>query len=277
MARTITEIKKEITDLFIQNPDIITTYDLQPNQTFEQQFSKAGVESILFYNQAYSINVLEQIIDSYREEIESIIANLKPHSRLWYINMVLAFQDSEDGEQLLPDSDQYEVIDPEKRIVKFCSIVERQGYLFIKVAKEDDNGSPTPLTDLQMARLTGYINRIKDAGVHFEVASRPADLFRVNVLIHYDAVMGLQEQTVKDAINAYLKSMPFDGVYSNMALTDALQMVPNIKVAQIRSAAAQYGDNQWQEIVSLYTPDAGYMALYEDLSFIELIPYSRAN
>jgi len=276
MARTVEQIKKEITDLFIANPDIARMYLLQPNQAFEQQFSKAGLENILFYNMSYSINVLEQILDTFKADIENIIDNLKPHTLRWYINKVKAFQDSEEGEQLMPDSDQYEVVDPEKQIVQYCAIIERQGYLFIKVAKQEDD-APVPLTDIEVARLTGYINRVKDAGVHFEVASRPADLFRVRLLIHYDAVMGLQEQLVKDTINAYLKSMPFDGVYSNMALTDALQAVPNIKVVQLLSAAAQYGDNQWQDIVSIYIPDAGYMALDADQSIIELIPYSRAN
>jgi len=48
MARTSTEIKASITTDFISRPEIIAKYDLIPGQTFEQQFSVASFESILF-------------------------------------------------------------------------------------------------------------------------------------------------------------------------------------------------------------------------------------
>jgi hypothetical protein len=274
MARDTATIKKELTDNWMSNSTIAELYELDPNLTFEQQFSKVSIESILFFTIAYSIHIFEQVLDLFKSDITTIVTNMKPHTVQWYISKIKSFQNDDDGILLPIDSDTYEVIDESLRIVKYCSLVEKQGYLFIKVAKSENN-SPAPLSTTELTHLAEYINRIKDAGVHYELVSRPADTFRVNLVIYYDPLITITRQKVKDYISQYLSSMPFDGVYSNMGLTDLLQTMEGVKVVQIRIASANYGFNPFTTIESIYQPDAGYMSLdtTESNIIIDLIPY----
>ena len=124
-----------------------------------------------------------------------------------------------------------------------------------------------------LKKITAYINRVKDAGVHFVLSSGEADKFSCQLLVHYDPLHNVTIQTIKENIKRYLSSMPFDGVYSNMALVDTLQTVEGIKVAEVISSEASYGSNPPVNIVSLYRPDAGYMELDEGKTQITLEPY----
>ena len=49
MARTIREIKDEITSTFISQEPIRTAYGLDPTKSFDKQFSPVSVESVMFY------------------------------------------------------------------------------------------------------------------------------------------------------------------------------------------------------------------------------------
>jgi len=273
---TIQEIKNQITQEWMSDPTIRVTYQLDPNKTFEEQFSKVSLESIIFYIQAFGIYLFNQVLASDKSYMENIIKEMKPHGIRWYINKVKAFQL---GDSLAVDSDVYADIDESKHVVKYCNIVEKYGYLIIKIAGES-NGLPAKLNDTVVAGVTSYINKVKDAGVHFELICRDADLYKANIRIHYDALFlsssgaridGTDSEPVKKAVENYIKSMPFDSRYTNMGLIDALQKVEGVIVADVVKAEAQYGSNPWVEISSIYNPDAGYMKL-EELN-IEYIAY----
>lgn len=273
---TIQEIKNQITQEWMSDPTIRVAYQLDPNKTFEEQFSKVSLESIIFYIQAFGIYLFNQVLASDKSYMENIIKEMKPHGIRWYINKVKAFQL---GDSLVVDSDVYADIDDSKQVVKYCNIVEKYGYLIIKIAGES-NGLPAKLNDTVVAGVTSYINKVKDAGVHFELICRDADLYKANIRIHYDALFlsssgaridGTDSEPVKKAVESYIKSMPFDSRYTNMGLIDALQKVEGVIVADVVKAEAQYGSNPWVEISSIYNPDAGYMKL-EELN-IEYIAY----
>ncbi|MDR1848118.1 MAG: hypothetical protein LBR17_08420 [Bacteroidales bacterium] len=273
MARSYDNIRQEMTSMWMQRADIVERYNIQPSDTFDGRFRPVSVENIFLSIQAYAVLFLELVLDVFKSDIETTVAALHPHTIAWYIGKIKAFQYND----LLPqDSDIYDPIVEANQIVKYCSLVERQGYLYIKVAKQVSN-LPEALTQDELNRLQTYINRIKDAGVYYEIVSRQADEFKCDLLIHYDPLQPITADTIKEVINEYLQSMPFDGLYSNMALTDRLQTLPNVKVVEVLSAASKYGTNDWQNIVSVYTPDSGYMSLNEEESVITLIPYTYAS
>ena len=91
MAKTVAEWKKVITDQFISNEQVILAYNLQAGKTFEEEFSKASVESILCYSVAYCAWVLEQLQELFRKDTEEYIAKMRPHSQRWYAEKALAF------------------------------------------------------------------------------------------------------------------------------------------------------------------------------------------
>lgn len=77
--RSIREIKREICDAFVSHPDIIKAYGLRPGKTFEEQFSKVSLESILFYVVASSMWLMESMMHKHRDEVVELVESLKPH------------------------------------------------------------------------------------------------------------------------------------------------------------------------------------------------------
>jgi len=73
MARSIADIKKEMTGYFIANETVIGLYGLDRSKSFEDQFSKVSLESILFYVVAVAIWSLEVLFDTHKTEISSLI------------------------------------------------------------------------------------------------------------------------------------------------------------------------------------------------------------
>ena len=274
--KTIQEIKNEITQEWMSNPTVKSLYKLDLNKRFEEQFSKVSLESILFYCIAYGIYLFTQVLSFEKTDIENTIKSMKPHSIGWYIDKIKQFQL---GDSLSPDSDTYPVIDESKQIIKYCNIVEKYGYLIIKIAGEE-NGLPAKLDNNIIASVSAYIDKIKDAGVHYELICRDADLYKVSLRVYYDPLVlndsgaridGAESDPIKRAVMNYIQSVPFDSRYSNMALIDALQGVEGVVVADVLEVESKYYGNAWTKIASIYNPDAGYMKL-EELK-IEYIAY----
>jgi hypothetical protein len=274
---TTAEWKRKITGEWMSLAATRKAYpDINPTKEFDEQFSILSVESLLFYAMAYCMMVLEKIFNDRTAELEAKFTSLCPHTIGWYVAKIKAFQYN----VTLPiDTDVYPTINEEKQIVKYCSVTTTRGVLNIKIAGADSSGRPVRLSDssseypMVLKKITAYINRVKDAGVHFVLSSGEADKFSCQLLVHYDPLHNVTIQTIKENIKRYLSSMPFDGVYSNMALVDTLQAVEGIKVAEVISSEASYGSNPPVNIVSLYRPDAGYMELDEGKTQITLEPY----
>jgi len=218
MERTVEEIKKEMTFAFVASPDIVEEYGLDPQKTFEEQFSKVSIESIIFNNVAFCAHTNEQIFDTDRQKIIDYVDSMRPHTLRWYYNKILAFQY---GRALTPETDIYDEIVESEKIVKYCSVRDRDGFLYIKVAKQLGD-SPTPLITAEQIALGEYIDQIRDAGVHYELVSYPADNIKLKILIHYDPLVLRKDGTkisdnsypVVEAVKGYIKKLRFDGMSS---------------------------------------------------------------
>jgi hypothetical protein len=265
MARGISEIKRVMTDAFIADKTVASKYELEPDKTFDEQFKKTSIENIWFYCAAVGIWTLEKLFDLFRNEIDKKLTEQTPHKAMWYANKIKAFQY---GDELEWDTDVYSVIDESKQIVKHCAVTDVNGMLFVKVAKMD--GDLTALNNAEQNSLKAYIDRVRDAGVVYVLRSSSADLLNVELTLHFDPLVlnkngkridGSNDNPVQETIDNYLKYLPFNGEYSNMALVDSVRTVAGVKVAQLTEAKAQYGANPYVTINSVYIPDAGYMRL----------------
>lgn len=266
---TTKEWKKIITDEWLRQPAVIDRYGIDTSKTFEEQFSAVSIESLLFYAQAYGMMLLEKIMGDRFADLEARFSRLRPHTLIWYAEKIKAFQLNH---TLPADSGEYALIDEASQIVRYCSITERNGILHAKIAAQND-GKPSRIATENLVKVEEYVRRIKDAGVRVLLSSGDADKFSCSLLVHYDPLKSITSADIERVISSYLESMPFDGVYSNMALIDAIQKVDGVKVAEIISSQASYGANPATEIVSTYLPKAGYMALDRDNSNIQLTPY----
>ena len=115
MARSVQTIKKEMTDAFITNPVIISAYNLDTTKTFDEQFSTASIENIIFYVVAVAIRTLELLFDLLTTNIDKKISEGIVGTALWYRSMVMNFEYN--GE----------------KPIKFCTVQDGSINLLIKV------------------------------------------------------------------------------------------------------------------------------------------------
>ncbi len=269
--RTVDEIKKEMVDEYTSNETVRARYGVRAGE--ELSLAKASIENILFYVIAHAIWVLERLFGEHKTEVETYISEMKPHSLRWYVNKAKAFRF---GQSLIEDTDQYddtgltdEAIE-DMKIVKYASAVEQSGNLLLKIAKEGSEGKDK-LTDQELTSFAAYMHEVKDAGVRIDVRSVDADVLTLDMIIYYDPMVldsnGCSvsdgSPVVEDAIKNYIQNLPFDGVYSHMALVDALQQVEGIKIAEVESGTVTYGGVSDTPFSAKYQPYSGYMTLNE--------------
>jgi hypothetical protein len=213
---------------------------------------------------------LENLFDFHKKEVIDIITTQKPHTLQWYVRMAKLFQY---GVALPGESDTYAVPtdDPAIVIVKYAAAVELLNLVRIKVAKQL-GAVLAPLDTGELTAFAAYMSRIKDAGVRLQLTSGEPDSLQLSLHIHYDPLIlsssgerldGASTAPVKDAVNAFLSSLPFNGLFVLNNLIIALQAIDGVRIGEVLNAWANYASTPYVPINVEYLPDAGYMALDE--------------
>ena len=265
MARSITDIKKQMTDAFMADEYIREAYGFVEGDTFNGKFSSVSIESILFYIVAACIYTFEVLFDSYREDVNDTVET-SAHTARWYRDKALAFMDEV---PLVEDTDYYDTSNmsdeeiAEAHVVKFAAATESKysAMLTIKVAGKSGE-SLAPLSQGAMVRLTAYFAQIKDAGVRINLISQAGDIFDCVMDIYYNPLLSpnIVKANVENAISEYIGSLPFDGQYSNMSCIDAVQKVEGVEVAEMKSASAKVSSEATPTAIDArYRPVAGYL------------------
>lgn len=265
MGRTISEIKDSIAEDFMRNADVARAYGFNPGDSFTAYFSKASVESVLFYIFACAAWVLENLFEQHKQEVNEEIERIMPHRPKWYRDKVLAFMKNM---TLIEDTDKYDIEGMSEdeitaaRVVKHAVAVENKdaSILTIKVAGED-GGKRCKLDEETETQLAAYIGEIKDAGVRINLVNIDADIFNCTVDVYYDA-MRLPEDVeadCMDAITNYIENLPFNGEYTNMSLVDKLQQIDGVKIVEFQGATTSANnETSITPINARYIPVAGY-------------------
>lgn len=282
MARTITEIKKQMTDNFIGNSYVQNMYSLDTTKTFEEQFSTVSLESILFYVIASAIFVIESLFDTHNSEVEEMLLKLVPHSRDWYREKVLRFQYP--GRSLVTDKDYYDntgltaddILDLE--IVKFCAIEENNGWLKVKVAK-GAAGAREQLTTAEENALKVYIEEVQDAGVNIEIVNQQADKIYATIDIYYNALkLDPADGMVEEAFINYASTLEFNGILKYNKLIDALQNVTGVELVAPLSIQIQRAANPLEDLGVQKIAMSGYWVVNDAADLvINYKPYVYAN
>ena len=287
MARTILEIKKEMTDRWMADEVIRARYGLAAGAEFDTTFSKVSVESVLFYVTAAAIYTLEKLFDLHRAEVTAVIDELKPHSLRWYVSKAKAFLL---GKALVADSDYYDttgMTDEQvtaAQVVKYAAAVEKAAVVYIKIAG-DNGGEPAPLPAEQAEGFKAYIKEVKDAGVVVEVVNEPAEHFLLNMTVYYDPMvmdntgMVFNGSTpVQDTIKKLIKDLPFNGEYRNVALVDALQQIEGVVIPELHLAETSRDGQTWEEVNAKANPFSGYYKIYDDADLnVTFTPYQTIS
>ena len=280
MARTRAEWKSLITDIFMENENIKAAYQLTPGKTFEEEFSSASLESILFGCIAYVAYFIDSLFDLLKADVTSYISSMKPHSLRWYAEVVKRYQH---GFALISGTDDYdnagkteEEISASK-IVKYSAVVEQEndfGRIALRIKLATESGSDlAPLSTDQLAGVREYMKQIKDAGVPLQIDSLPPDSLKMAWTVYYnplilnaqgDRLDGSATQPVREAIKNYIKALPFNGTFALAYVTDAVQAVSGVVIPKIDLAQFKYGNLEYANIDTWIVPDAGYLRFIND-------------
>ena len=272
MARTVTEIKNTMTAMFVGNTTVQAIYGINGAKTFDEEFSAVSLENIIFYIVAFCAWTLETLFDTHRADMEALYRNHHAHTLNWYVTKAKAFMF---GKNLIPFTSNYDTTGMSAEEITAAQIVtyaacararqsNRKLLLRLKVAKGDETREK--LTDIERSAFTGYIEEIQDAGVDLEVISRDPDHIRMSWTVYYDPQIldpdgnrldGSGSDVVREAIKAYIQTLPFNGVYVQAFHVDAVQAVPGVMVPEITSVSTSIsGTDIWES----NTPAGGIIA-----------------
>ncbi len=288
MYKNRIEIKEDITGAFVENPFIIQAYGLVPGRSFKEQFSKLSLENVLFDIVSFAIWILQELFATHKNEVEALIDNQKAGTPAWYRYKTLQYQK---GFDLLPGSDKFnnsgataEQI-AQSKIIKYAAVTESDepGTIVIKIAGED-NGELQPIPDNEMPAIETYLNEIKWAGTRVRVINYLPDLLRLNLVIYRDPLVldenGVHIRTgkkpVEEAINNYLKNLPFDGELVLAHLIDAIQQAEGVLIPHLVEASSKWIDSNtggygnWQTIDVKKIPESGYFKIetFDTISYV---------
>lgn len=253
--RTIDEIFKAMIERKNAIPELATLSNA----------SSVSIWRLLLYIVAVVANTVERLFDTHKQEVEDLIRQLVPGRAEWYAHKAKEFLLNE----LLPDgSDTYntshltdEQIE-QKRIVKYAVAYEDRtiANLTIKIAGES-NGELAPISQSAETQFRAYMEEVKYAGVKINLVNLAADRFACRMNIWYDPILAPENvaSDCRNAIKNYLRNLPFNGEYSGMALTDAVQKVDGVKIVDLISASSNtVRSNVMAEINSHIHPRSGY-------------------
>lgn len=285
MARTVEEIKKDMTAEFMRMEAVKSRYGLDGSKSFADCFSMASLENIIFYVFAVAVWALEKLFDLHRADVDARIEQLEPHTLRWYVSKAKAYMQ---GQKLVTDCDYYDTEGMTEqdiaaaKVVKYAVATESNTVVYIKVAREVD-GNPAALTAGQLEGLTSYMNEIKDAGVSVQLRNEPADQMRISLLIYYDPTLlivdanGNGSQNGKDPVRETTKqvieNLPFNGMFRKSDLMAALQALPCVEVADIKSVKVKPRNSaEWQTVEGYDRPFSGYYSI--DALTVDYQPYN---
>lgn len=255
-------------------------------------WSKTNIRRLWVNIMASLFFILTELFRVFKEDTESNLKELKPHSIRWYVNAALNYQH---GFSLLAESDQFNNIGytdvqiENSRVVKYAAVQEQInqfGRVSLRMKLAGTYGSDLKeLEPPQLAGVRAYFARVKDAGVALTVTSDVADAIKMKWDVYYDPLIlnsngerldGTDSTPVRTAIKNFLKNLSFNGVYVPTYHVDAVQVVEGVVYPVIKEVSAKYGSFTFLSIANEYQPDSGYLRFYnEDDLVINFIPRQK--
>ena len=235
--RTLNEIIAAIKADFVASATIQNLYGIDENRTFDEQFSRVSIEAVISYVFAVDLWISEQVQETKKEEINTIIENNYTCTIPWYYDRCLAYQD---GHDLIYDAVTcrfgYEIDEPEAKIVKYAAVRQVINDNLTKLRIYVSDKEKKALIPEQLNRFSIYLNRIGPAGIHYDIISRNPDRLGLTLQINYNPLVLNSDGTtvnsgkspVNLAIQMYIEGITYGGTFSKTRLIDAIQTAEGV-------------------------------------------------
>lgn len=241
MARKVTTIYNVAVAQYVANA-LAAGIVIDPTK-----WSKYNYQRLIFWTMAFCQSLLEQIMDSFKVDVEAIVAVAYPQTSVWIQNLILnIFQYDSTTPQIIQIDPvtfvpTYAITDSSKLLVTQCVVVPGTfGTTQIKVA-QGSVGSSVALSTPELSALQSTLNTVIVPGVTFNAISLDADEIFIGATVTYNGQYASQipiaNGTVVQAIQNYFASIPASGVVTPnsivglMKLTDlilAVRSVPGV-------------------------------------------------
>lgn len=259
MARTIAEIKQEMTDAFMASADVRERYGLTSSDTFDAAFSKVSIESLLFYTVAAAMWVLEKIFDTHRADVDAALEARQPCTARWYRDQILALRDLQGNPYATA-----------------CSVRGEGSGILVKV-QQGPLGDRRQCTEQQLQGINAWLSLNHEAGVPYSYRSAPPDILDGAVTVYYDPrAIDTPADTVRETLSALLSDVPYDGVISVNDMTMALLAVEGIRRVQLQGLTTARYNGPAVPLNVQTTAYSGSWRLSDNFS-INCLPYTTAT
>jgi hypothetical protein len=209
-----------------------------------------------------------------------------PHRASWYRTKALAFQY---GFSLISDTDKYDNTGytdeqiADSKVIKYAAVTSSGGQLLIKIATETA-GVLSPIAPETKESFDAYVLEIADEGVNYIVLNHLPDILLLTMQIYRDPLVldssGMSilngNYPVQDAINEYMKELPFNGELVLAHLIDKLQKAEGVVIPHLINAESQaidintgmYQDAQPINVKTI--PESGYFTIpnFDNISYV---------
>lgn len=233
MARDIAVIKQQMLDTKAQ----IAALDALTSN------SQVSIFGNLFFVNAVNISILEQLIDLFISQIETIINEQGIGSTPWLRSKVLEFQY---GDSVVLNTTTfiiaYPTITPANQIITRCSVVHKGNLIIdVKVAKSDP---PVPLVSLEKSALADYIAVINPPGTQINIVSLDSDKLYIAGVVYYSGQFSsVIQANVESALTNYMANLSsatnFDGTIIVTDIIETVRAVEGVKDFAVTEIAAR--------------------------------------
>lgn len=276
--------------------ELIAEKDKRPGLAGLNSTSKTAIWRLLFECVAWVLYNFALSALLHLQEIKELIANQKVFNLRRYSSEALRFQYgfdlqdetdqfkptfTENGVEVTATDDQIEA----SKIVKYAKtnrVIENyRAKIVMKIAPEDLDGV---FTSDQMEAFAKYIEEISPSGDHVTIINYLPDMLKFSFKIKYDPMVlkadGMSILTAKypvnEAIENFLKSLPFNGELSIQKMESAIMAVDGVddlQTLQVQSKwidPAQNGYGFYQPVNMSVIPASGRFKVedYTGLQFI---------
>ena len=272
MARSVSEIKAGIATNFMANETMAAYYGFNAGDDFESVFSKVSFESILFYIIATGLFVVESLFDVLQSETDAALTERLTHGVGWYAAMAKAFQY---GYAFNEETGGDDTVDEASQIISHATADETNGIVTLKIAQtvNDELAAISDADETYPGALTmfeSYKKLAKDFGVKVNVISGDGDDLKLTYDIFYDPLVldengklltDSSKEPALDAIKEFIKSLPFNGLFVPVHMTDKLQEASGVKIPVLLNCETRYAENDYAIVDGKIKPYYGYLTI----------------
>lgn len=257
--------------------------------------SDASVYLNLVNAMAVAVNLHENAFVAFANEVELRALELQPGIPRWYAAESLVFQFG-DSLELIDGNLTYATIDTTKQIVKLAAADKLNGFLVLKIAALQGDGTARPLTAPELTAFRAYWDEKKFACTPLDFISQSGDIARITYRIGVDATVidptngqlltDASVYPVENAITEFLRTYQaerFNSVLRLTDLTDTIQGVDGVINVVAEDVQIRPSDGSFVDVIATdndeYLARAGFIVHDTTTNFTlrDLLNYYNAS